>query len=204
MDEIFEERRSMTECVTHEELNVFGKMLEMFLEQSEVSGLAELTESIRTENYDGPGEKELHAAMRATCLPKSMDNVVFWAQLKDALGLNSYESSCLHKAAEVVLVPLDINAKLVEQDLLKEAKSAVARKEITPLEELTEEEVDLERDLWWEAGKYIADAAYLLKRRWIFEEEGEELVRELNALQERIEPLARRVSLAHRRLRREE
>jgi hypothetical protein len=143
--------------------------------------------------------------MRAACLPKSMvDNVVFWARLKDALGLNRDESLCLHTAAAEVLTPADVNAKLVEQGLLKEARRATARKEITPLEELTEEEVDLERYVWWEARKYIADAAYLIERRWVFEEEGEELVKELNALQEKIEPLARRVVLAERQLRGEE
>jgi hypothetical protein len=74
------------------------------------------------------------------------------------------------------------------------------REHFGPVEELTEEEADSEQRVWWKARQGVGNAAYALKGHWVHEEEGAELIRELEAIDEKLRELGRRVARHHQRL----
>jgi hypothetical protein len=78
---------------------------------------------------------------------------------------------------------------------------AMRRREGTvPVEELIEEEAYSEERLWWKVRQDIGNASYYLKKRWVFGDEADEIATELEAIEERVTQLARRVTQHHQRL----
>lgn len=85
-----------------------------------------------------------------------------------------------------------------ERELLWLLERAMKRREGTVLvEELTEEEARSEEKLWWRVRRDIGNASYYLKKRWVFGDEADEIVSELEALHDRVQDLARRVTQHH-------
>jgi hypothetical protein len=87
-------------------------------------------------------------------------------------------------------------------NLLWEAKRAIKRRtELTTPDVLDEEEVRSEAKLWRSVGQGIGNAIHYLEKRWVFDDEGEELLEELRAIDDKVGQLVRKVGQAEQRSR---
>jgi hypothetical protein len=168
-----------------EELTVFGEALRVFMERAEISGTAELAEKMREAGNKSISEKQLLRGMHGTHA-RGLD----LEYVHEALGLIDDEAAYLALANFLNYKASDPEAREIRWKLQR----AMARRGITPLEELGKDETFSEHKLWWKVHGGISDARFHLERRWIFGEEGEELMHELIALEEKARQLAGRVS----------
>jgi hypothetical protein len=165
------------------------------MERAEIAEPVELVEKVREAGYEPVSEEELLGIMYGT-FPEYMPHE-FFRGAERVLDINEEEWGVLGLAYFKVSPP----PQLLGHRLRWQLEQAMKRREQTvPLEELTEEEADSEGGGWWGARRDVGNAVYGLQRRWVFEEEGEELIRELEAIAERLTEIVRSVTGHHQRL----
>jgi hypothetical protein len=177
---------------------VFGQILQKLMERAEIAGPAELVEKTSEAGNELVSEEELLGMMYDDLSEEEMP-FRFFRSAQRILGANKEEWGILC----VAFFKSHTTPEIRGYDLRWQLERAMRRREHfgpAKLEELTEEEADSEQRVWWKASKGVADAAYTLKGRWVHEEEGEELIRELEAIEEKLAELGRSVTRHHQRL----
>src|SRR3954463_4347469 len=120
-----------------EQLTVFGEVLQAFMERAGVSGPIELVQRMHEEGYDRISEEILIEEMYGTYeeTEEGRPALIFTGG-DEILGMNEDEISLLAQTHLMNYEPASLEAR----ELWWKVKRAMARRQITPLEELTEEE----------------------------------------------------------------
>jgi hypothetical protein len=179
-----------------EGMAVSGQILQMLMERAGIADAAELAERMREAGNTETSEEEILALMYGDL---STSSPVSFVYADTVLGATSEEWDVLMSA----FVESFFTPKTRAWRPLWELNRAMKRREhFVLVEELTEEEADSEQTLWW-VSRDVGNAAYYLKRRWVFGDEADELVEELEAIHERVQQLGRGVPQHHQQLFRE-
>ena len=173
-----------------QELNPIGAVLQLYMQRAGIPGPAELAQKATDRGLELSEEDVTETMTYGGEYPAFYS--LMRPQVTETLGLNGEELFALIFAS--LETPDARGARTAEA--LWWAKRAMARKSRkVPLEELTGEEIFSESHVWGKVRQRLADARDILKRRWVFEEEGEEIVSELDRLlEEKLLPLVQTVN----------